>query len=414
VECQRRLDDLRRIAQERAERGQELRRALEEIDAVKPEPGELAGLDRERSILRNAEQVSRLVEELVELTHEGETPLPALGRAAARRAAELAGIDPELEEAAARLEASALELQDLGALFRDYRSRLQFDSHRLEEVESRRVALERLCLRYGPDERAVLDHRDVAREELVALETIDTEIDQVEGETRDTAERYLVAAAQLAAERQAAAERLAPEVERQFRALALNKARLDVELAAARGDAMQGNDGRKGVLSPRGTERATFRLAANPGEPFAPLHRAASGGELSRVMLALHAVVQDAGEGRVLVFDEVDAGVSGAVADAVGSRLSRLARRQQVLCVTHLPQVAAYADRHLAVSKSVRGGRTRAVIDELEGDARVGELAKMLGGKRATATSRRHATELLDAAGRITRGPRKAERGRRP
>jgi DNA repair protein RecN (Recombination protein N) len=404
---------LRRIAQERAERGQDLRRAVEEIDAVQPELGELAALDRERSILRNAERVSRLVEELVELTHEGESPLPAQGRAAARRAAELAGIDPELEEAAARLEAAALELQDLGALFRDYRSGLQFDPQRLEEVESRRVALAHLCLRYGPDEQAVLDHRDAAREELSALESIDSEIEQVEGQTREAAERYLVAAAQLGAARQAAADRLAPEVEGQFCALALNKARLDVQLASARGETVQGVDGREGVLSPRGTERATLLLAANPGEPFAPLHKAASGGELSRVMLALHAVVQDAGEGRVLVFDEVDAGVSGAVADAVGSRLSGLARRQQVLCVTHLPQVAAYADRHLAVSKSVRGGRTRAVIDELEGEARVGELAKMLGGKRATATSRRHATELLDAAGRITKGPHKAERGRR-
>jgi DNA repair protein RecN (Recombination protein N) len=150
----------------------------------------------------------------------------------------------------------------------------------------------------------------------------------------------------------------------------------------------------------RGAERVEFRLAANPGEPLGALSQVAAGGELSRVMLALHVAVEGQGARRVLVFDEVDSGVGGAVADAVGARLARLARRQQVLCVTHLPQVAAYADSHFRVHKQVSDGRTRAHVAPLDGERRVEELARMLAGKHPTATSLRHAAELLSAAGR--------------
>jgi len=147
-----------------------------------------------------------------------------------------------------------------------------------------------------------------------------------------------------------------------------------------------------------GAEGATFQLEANPGEGLRPLHKVASGGELSRVMLALHAVLEDAGGGRTLVFDEVDSGVGGGVADAIGSRLAVLASRHQVLCVTHLPQVAAHADGHLRISKADRAGRTYASIESLDRDTRVEELARMLGGREPTAVSRRHANELLAAA----------------
>jgi DNA repair protein RecN (Recombination protein N) len=152
-----------------------------------------------------------------------------------------------------------------------------------------------------------------------------------------------------------------------------------------------------------------FLLAANPGEPLRPLRRTASGGELARVMLALHVAARDRANGRIVVFDEVDAGVSGAVADAVGSRLQRLSRSNQLLCVTHLPQVAAYADRHFRVRKRVRRGRTHAGIADLSGSERVEELARMLGGRGPTPTSRRHASELLQAAGRVRRGRVRSE-----
>jgi DNA repair protein RecN (Recombination protein N) len=162
-------------------------------------------------------------------------------------------------------------------------------------------------------------------------------------------------------------------------------------------------------LTVRGAERGEFLLAANPGEPARPLNRVASGGELSRVMLALHGAVDGAGDDRTIVFDEVDAGIGGRVANAVGERLAKLAKRNQVLCVTHLPQVAAFADHHLAVRKQVRGGRTKTEIEALDGRRRIDELARMLGGRQITPTSRKHAAELLAT----TAGPVRPARSRR-
>jgi DNA repair protein RecN (Recombination protein N) len=220
----------------------------------------------------------------------------------------------------------------------------------------------------------------------------------------------LEAAAALTRVRRTAAAALQRAVQGQLAELALAKARFRVELPAARGAALgRAGDDTGRPLNPAGVERAEFRLAANPGEPLRPLRQTASGGELSRVMLALHVAAGDPANGRVVVFDEVDAGVGGAVADAVGSRLQRLARSIQLLCVTHLPQVAAYADRHFRVRKRVSRGRTHAGIANLSGSERVEELARMLGGKGPTPTSRRHASELLQAAGRARRGRVRSE-----
>jgi DNA repair protein RecN (Recombination protein N) len=200
---------------------------------------------------------------------------------------------------------------------------------------------------------------------------------------------YRAAAAVLTEARQRAAQVLAPAVEGQLRRLAMPRASVSVAFAPARAP-----------LSPAGAERAEFLLAPNPGEEARPLARIASGGELSRVMLALHVVLEGAGLARTVVFDEVDVGIDGATADAVGARLARLAGTRQVLCVTHLPQVAAHADRHYHVRKRVEGGRTRADVRTLRGKERVDELARMLGGKTVTEASRRHAADLLAAAER--------------
>jgi DNA repair protein RecN (Recombination protein N) len=177
----------------------------------------------------------------------------------------------------------------------------------------------------------------------------------------------------------------------------LPKARFEIAFPAARGEAIEAK-GKRWALGVSGAERVEFLLAANPGESTHALAKVASGGELARIMLSLHMVLERAGRGRVLVFDEVDAGVSGAVADAVGARLAELATRHQVLCVTHLPQVAAHAERHYHVGKRVAGRRTTVDVASLSGEQRVGELARMLGGKEITPASTRNAAELLAAA----------------
>jgi len=383
----------------REERRCELESVLRDIDAVNPQPDEMEALDRERMLLRNSSRVAQLLEELIGLCHEGEPTAASLAFAASRRAAELSELDGSLDEQSRRLQAAALELQDLGSSFRDYSDNINFNPDRLEELETRRVALERLRLRFGADEQAVISHRESAAGELAALGRAEDELAEIDRRVRQAEEAYIEAARELGSRRKAAAGEMVPAVEKQFQSLALEKAKFDVSFGKARGDLVKAADGDSLPLRALGVERAEFFLAANPGEPASSLSKSASGGELSRVMLAMHMVVEGAGEDRVLVFDEVDAGIGGAVADAVGARLSRLARRHQVLCVTHLPQVAAYADRHLAIRKYQRNGRTLAEIRDLAGEGRVGELARMLGGKKATPASLRHAAELLNSAG---------------
>jgi len=403
------LEELRRAAEERVERIGRLEEALREIDAIGPRPGEMSELGRESDLLKNSAEVSRLVEEIVELAYEGERTAASLASTAARSARRLAEVDPTMAEVASRLESSALDIQEAGAAVRDYRDRNDFDPERLEQVETRRVALERLLLHYGEDEAAVLRRRAEIQDELARMRDLDGALEEDERELVRAEREYAAAAVELGAERRQSARELAPAVEKQLSSLALGKARFDVRLSSAPGEAIGVGDGDPLPLTARGAERAEFLLAANPGEPARPLNKVASGGELSRVMLALHGAVDGAGDDRTIVFDEVDAGIGGRVANAVGARLARLARGNQVLCVTHLPQVAAFADRHFAVGKWVRDGRTSTAVEALDGERRIDELARMLGGREITPTSREHAAELLAT----TTGPRRPAASRR-
>jgi DNA repair protein RecN (Recombination protein N) len=387
-----RLDDLREKAADRAERISSLKETIREIDALAPRAGELETLEREKRLLQNSGRTAELLDQVVGMSYEGEPAAAALAAGAAGRAEELGDLDPTLAEPARRLRAAAIELEDAGCVFRDYRDRADFDPARLEEVEARKAALERACLRFATDEAGLVARRDAAETERRTLQSLEQEIVAAEAGAAAAACEYLDAASELTRERRAASRKLETAVERQFQALALAKARFRVELPAARGETIEQD----------GAERAEFELAANPGEPLRALREVASGGELSRVMLALHVVAENEQGSRVLVFDEIDTGVSGAVADAVGARLKRLARGHQLLCVTHLPQVAAYADRHFRVSKRVAAGRTHAGIVDLSANQRVEELARMLAGKQATPASRRHASEMLQAAGRVS------------
>jgi DNA repair protein RecN (Recombination protein N) len=405
-----RRDGLLAAAEQREERRAELEATIRDIDAVDPRPGERDELDRDKKILRNASEVAQLLVDVVGLCYEGEPAAASLASSASRLASRIAELDPTLEEDAERLRAAAVEIQEVGAAFRDYRESIDFNPSRLEALEERSVALERLCLRFGESEEAVLEHRAAVSQELEALRGIDSELESIAADVTDAEKAYAESAARLGKARKDASDKLAPAVEKQFLELALKKARFEIELSRARGEELAIPGDGSLALAARGAEVAEFLLAANPGEPSRPLSKTASGGELSRVMLALHGVVDGAADGRVLVFDEVDAGIGGAVADAVGGRLARLARQHQVLCVTHLPQVAAYADRHFAVTKAVAGGRTEARISALAGEERIEELARMLGGRETTAASMRHASELLDAAERAHRSKRSRSR----
>jgi DNA repair protein RecN (Recombination protein N) len=404
-----RVGVLRDAASERRARTEALREKIRRIEEVGPTPGERDVLDRERTRLQHAEEIASLLDEATAALYDGEPAAAGLAATAGSRLARLAELDPSLADLARRVEEARLELEDVGQALRDYRRDGDFDPSRLDEVESRRAALERLCLLYGQDEAQVLDTLHGAKAELAELEDLDAEIDAAVAEQARAEASYAEAAAVLSAARQGAAERLVPAVERQLGALALRRATFAVSLPEADGPPVP-HGGAKIALSPHGAERVEFLLAANPGQSPRSLAKVASAGELSRVMLALHAVQERAGSSRVVVFDEVDTGVGGAVADAIGARLAGLARRHQVLCVTHLPQVAAYADHHYHVQKRVVKDSTSAEVIPLSASGRVDELARMLGGREVSDASRRNAAALLAGAGRPGR-PSKPRRG---
>jgi DNA repair protein RecN (Recombination protein N) len=407
MEADAREARVQELGREGRARTDALHETLREIRGLGPKPGELDALRRERAILQNGAQVSLLLGEAIAKLDEGDDPALALLHAAERRIAELGRIDPEVAPLASRIASARLELDDVRDTLHAYRERLDFDPGRLEGIESRRAALERLLLKWGPTEEDALAAAERAERELATLLNFDEEAAEAARATAASRAAYAAAARVLTKRRVDAAARLGPAVEAELKPLAFGKARFEVVLTPPRSPKTDAGSGDV-PFHPAGAERAEFVLAANPGEAARPIARAASGGELSRLMLALHVALDRSLPGRVLVFDEVDAGVSGSVAVAVGARLARLAERHQVLCVTHLPQVAAHAHGHYHVGKRVAAGRTHTEIVSLTEDARVDELARMLGGRRATDASRGNAAELLAEAGRAARATRRS------
>ena len=402
VEAEARLTALLDLGREGRARTETLRETLREIRGLDPKPGELQALRGDRAVLQNGARVAALLDEAISRLDEGDEPAIAPLHAAERSVAELGRIDPSLATLAARLESSRLELEDVRDTLCAYRDRADFDPARLESIESRRAALERLLLKWGPSEEDARGTAERAERELATIDHLDVEIAAAEGQRAAAHAAYEDAARVLSERRTSAAARLGPAVEAELKPLAFGKARFEVVLTPSRSVKVEPGALRV-PFHPAGAERAEFFLAANPGEAARPIGRAASGGELSRLMLALHVVLDSAAPGCVLVFDEVDSGVSGSVAVAVGARLARLAARHQVLCVTHLPQVAAHADGHYHVSKRVASGRTHTEIVPLVGAARVDELARMLGGRQATSASRENAAEMLAEAAEVGR-----------
>ncbi len=394
VEGEARLAALRASGAEGARRAEALAERAREIRGIDPKPGELQALGRERSILQNGARITELLAGAISRLDEGDDPVIAELHAAEKRVSELSTIDSDMTPLAARLASARLEVEDVRDSLCAYRDGIDFDAGRLEAIEARRAVIERLLLKWGPTEDDALAAAAAAEREVSTIEHLDEAVAAAESDLESARRRYLAAAATLTARRKEAATLLAPAVAAELKPLAFAKARFEVVLAPARGPAIE-SSGPSVPFHPTGAERAEFFLAPNPGEPAAPIGRAASGGELSRLMLALHVALEGTQPGRVLIFDEIDSGVSGNVAVAVGARLAKLSRRNQVLCVTHLPQVAAQADGHFEVVKRLAGGRTHTEIVPLAGNDRVEALAKMLGGRKPTAASRENAAELL-------------------
>jgi DNA repair protein RecN (Recombination protein N) len=380
------LDELRDRAGTRERDLDLLRFELEEIEAVGPSADEEAALAAERGRLREVDGLRAAAAAGAEAIapDDGDGGAASLMAAAERLADAVDGADPQLDALAGRLRALRLEAEDLGGELRRYLDALEGDPERLEQVEARLADYDRLKRKHGGTVEAVLEHAGRCRAERDRLENAEVALAEAETALAAAERERADLAVRLTGGRREAAPRLAEGVVEELAALAMDGASFEVVLEP------------REEVGPSGAERVELMLAPNPGVPAAPVRESASGGELSRVMLALMAVA-GAGGAPTLVFDEVDSGVGGQTARAVGERLRALADGRQVLCITHLPQIAALAGRHFRIEKSPAGDIARASVERLEDGAVVEELCRMLGADASDAGARRHARELLAA-----------------
>ena len=364
---------------------------LKEIEAVAPRAGEDAELENERRVLRNVVRLQELAGGAYAALYEDPDSASALLGSVVKRLDELARIDESAQEMLAQVQPATIALQETAYALSHYLGKLEADPARLDQVEDRLAALEKLKRKYGPTVERVLAFFEEARTNLAAVESADDRRSKLQKEAAALASTYEAAAGKLSAKRKESARELGKRIEQELAALAMEKTRVEIRVQSAE-------------WSERGADSVAFLIAPNVGEELKPLDKIASGGELSRVALALKTCTTTSATPRknqtprTLVFDEVDAGVGGSAAEAVGRRLKKLSAASQVICVTHLPQIAGFADHHYFVEKHSERDRTVSSIQELRPEARTREIGRMLSGERITQEALRHAEQLLKMA----------------
>jgi DNA repair protein RecN (Recombination protein N) len=359
----------------------------DEIAQAAPRPGEDDALAGERRVLANAERVLQLSAEAYQALYEQDGAVLSGLAAVWKRVADLAALDPRAAPYLDGRTGLTSQLEDLAFFLRDYAEGIDASPHRLQEVEDRLTLLDRLKRKYGPTLDDVLVHRESCVEALTLLASADERADEVEKALEAIEQEYLSLAERLGADRRDAASRFARDLVKVLAGLAMERTRFEVRFNEA---PLQRTE-----WTARGIDRAEFFVSPNPGEDLRPLGRIVSGGELSRLMLAIKTLTAKKGRGATLIFDEVDAGIGGHAADVVGRRLQDLAGEYQVLCITHLPQIAAHGDVQYHISKDVRAGRTVTRVARLDPQAREMELARMIAGDAASSGMRASAAEML-------------------
>lgn len=393
-ELARSLVELRALEAARASREDALRVELTELDELDPREGEEADLEVERGRLRHAERLRRVSRAAAERLYDVEG---AICDELARHAAELtaaAELDAGLADAARVVDTARAELTEVARSLSRYAEGIEASPARLEEIDERLFRLQKALRKHGPTTAELARHRESLRADLAAIETSTERVDALEAELATRFDRVAELARGLSAARRAAADRLGEAIGGELAQLGMGRARVVVDVAPTHGvSELPQVDGAR--LGAHGIDRVEFLIAPNVGEEPRPLRRIASGGELSRALLALKRVMADVGPASLYVFDEVDAGVSGAIAEVIGRSVADVARHRQVLCITHLPQIAALADAHYLVEKSERGARTTTAVRRLDEEERVAEIARMLGGVTVGAAAKSAARELL-------------------
>jgi len=376
-----------------------------EIEEAKLQLGEDERLEVEKRVLANAEKIYNAAMNAFDLLYEGQSSTSASLRAAQKHVEELVRYEPKFQEALGALETARISVEDVGASLRDYAGGIEASPEHLAEVEERLAAVDRLKRKYGPTLAEVIQFAAEASRKLAEMENKDETLRELHAQLAQAGEGYLQAARAVSKKRYDAARKLEKLVEGEINDLAM-KSRFHIEVS--------GSDEELN-WSAAGFDHVVYLISTNPGEPQRPLEQIASGGERSRVMLALKASVEGAKKSvarapspaaagnprtaaqRTLIFDEVDTGIGGRAAEAVGKKLKSLSRANQVLCVTHLPQIATFADHHYVIEKKDSGGRTRTNVRLITGDERTEEVARMLSGAKLTETSRKHAEQMIKA-----------------
>jgi DNA repair protein RecN (Recombination protein N) len=372
-----------------------------EIEDAKLQPGEDERLETEKRVLANAEKIYSAAMNAFDLLYEGSASTSSSLRTAQKHIEELSRYEPKFKEALAAIETARISVEDVGATLRDYAGGIQASPEHLAEVEDRLALLDRLKRKYGPTLEDVIHHGEEVSRKLSEMENKDEILAQLHRELAQAAQDYLHAARVISKKRYEAARKLEKLVEAEINDLAM-KSDFHIEVS--------GTD-EEGNWTASGFDQVIYMISTNPGEPLRRLEHIASGGELSRVMLALKASVE-AGvvkktnvaralspAHRTLIFDEIDTGIGGRAAEAVGKKLKALSRANQVLCVTHLPQIATFADHHYLIEKKSSADRTRTTVRLITGEERTEEVARMLSGARLTDTSRKHAEQMLKTNG---------------
>lgn len=400
------LAALRRDERALARRMDLLQFQVEEIGNARLEPGEDEDLLQERTRLANAEQLRELSDDAYRALYEaGEEQASAVDllQMAARALANLSRLDASTAPWAESAETLGYQLEDLAQSLRDYRDEVEFNPRRLNQVEDRLLLIHNLQRKYGDTIADILAFGERARAELETIEHSEERIEELEAEEDRLLHEIGRLGTDLSARRREAGERLAAGIEAELEELSMARARFSVDLSWRDDPEGAFADGRRVAFDLSGLDRAEFLVAPNIGEPLKPLVRIASGGETSRLMLALKTVLAEADRTPTLIFDEIDAGIGGRVGSVVGRKLWGLSvspgdgrRQHQVLCVTHLPQLASYGDMHLQVSKGIVGERTVTAVRLLEGDDRALEIAGMLGA--VTNQTEASAREMLSAS----------------
>jgi DNA repair protein RecN (Recombination protein N) len=382
VGLQRELDSLRHDEAEKFQLVDTLKFQIAELDRAQLSIGEDERLDEERRRLANVEKLTTLCQTSYSRIYEDDDAALTRVRQSLKDVTELAEYESSFKDYIDGLESARAVLEDLSFSLRDFADRLEFSPARLAELEDRVAELSRLKRKYGGSTEAALDHLARAEDRLRQIETSDEREQELNAEITAAREHYLERAGKLHRERVRAAKQFEKAVEKGIVEVALDRARFQVQVSDK-------------VESQKGIDHTEFYFSANVGEEVKPLARVASGGEASRLMLVLKTVANGSQFPRTIVFDEIDTGIGGRVSEAVGLKLKKLSQTNQVLCVTHQPQIARFADSHLVVQKEALKGRTQVSVGKLDRAGRIEELARMLTGAEITDSARRHAKELL-------------------